>query len=83
MEQSVHKLETSMAEFKKDIEYIKKSLDKNDTQHEEIIKTIKEQVECYVSVSEFKPIRIIVYGMVGFILLAFLSGVGAIVFNKI
>ena len=35
-------LEISMAEFKRDIDYLKKGADKNDEQHEQILKKIEE-----------------------------------------
>ena len=110
MEQKVQQLEIDMAELKKDICYIKNSLDKNDDQHKEIIDKIDlfvqssvdrfaekkyhqesmkrigdiiTTLDCkYVKVEEFKPIRIIIYGMVGFILIAFLTAIVGLVIIK-
>ena len=43
---------------------------------------LKEAAGKYVSRAEFEPIQKIVYGMVGFILLAFIGAVVALVITK-
>ena len=72
-----------MAEFKKDIVYIKENLDLNKQAHEQIVKKIDNLCLNFVTVEEFKPIKSIVYGMVGFVLLAFLTAIVALVIVKI
>jgi hypothetical protein len=47
--------------------------DKND--QEKIMKRFDQLSGIYVSREEFKPVKAIIYGMVGFVLLAFLSAV--------
>jgi len=47
----------------------------------EIKNLIKGLNETYVSKAEFQPVKGVVYGMVGFILLAFLGAVVAFVFK--
>jgi len=47
--------------------------DKND--QDKIMKRFDQLSGIYVSREEFKPVKAIIYGMVGFILLAFLSAV--------
>jgi hypothetical protein len=42
MENEIESLKVSMAEFKKDIEFIKQGQGKNDVQHEEILAKIEE-----------------------------------------
>ena len=49
----------------------------------EIIKRFDGLSSMYVSREEFKPIRSVIYGMVGFILIAFLSAIIGLVITKI
>jgi len=73
MEHNINKLQIDMAELKTDIGYIKASLEKNDSAHEEILKRIDDYVSLadrkYVNVDSFAPVQKIVYGMVGAVLL--------------
>jgi len=85
MEKQINEIKINLMEFRKDIGYIKNSLDKNEQAHKEIMDKIdvwfSEAEGRFVDKKEFKPVRIIVYGMVGFILIAFLSSIiGLVVF---
>ena len=62
-------------------------------QFKEIIRSIRDETNrwekakngfilVYVSKEEFRPVKNIVYGMVGAILLAFLTAVGALILRK-
>ena len=53
--------------------------DKND--QAEIMKRFDGLNNLYVSKEEFKPVKAIIFGMVGFILLAFLSAVVGFIFS--
>lgn len=76
-------LETAMCEIKKDIEEIKIN------QHEYMAEMTKFREELfdklekrYVSKDEFKPVKGVVYGMVGFIMLAFLGAIISLVLTR-
>lgn len=48
----------------------------------EIREDIKDMKEKYVTKNEFNPVKIILYGLVGFILLAFMSGIATMVITN-
>lgn len=64
--------EVTLAEFGKDIEYIKKTVEE--------IK--RKQEQDYVSREEFEPIKRIVYGMVAIVLTSVFGGLVALVVNS-
>lgn len=74
------KLEMHVIEHKFTIEKINDVNKKIDGLVVELKNQNKENENKFVKKEEFKPIVLIVYGMVGFILLAFLSSVVALVF---
>lgn len=58
-------------------------LDERSVNVERSIEEIKEKLETgYVGREEFKPIRLVVYGLVGVILVAFVTGVIALLTTK-
>jgi tetrahydromethanopterin S-methyltransferase subunit B len=60
-------MKTQVALIKKDVEYLKKSMDRL----EEVVNEVKKNTEeHFVTKSEFQPVRMIVYGLVGLILTA-------------
>jgi len=65
---STQPLETTVALMQQDIEYIKTTL----------VDIIERLDKKYVSKDEFKPVRMIVYGLVGAILLAVVGGIMAL-----
>lgn len=67
-------LETEMKE-------VNKKLDKLDKKIDNQFEKIHEELTCYVRKEEFVTVKSIVYGMVGTILTAFLSGVIYLVFK--
>lgn len=70
------KLETAMCEIKKDIQEIKYN------QHEYMgeLKALRQELrDTYVSKEQFEPVKSVVYGMVGFIMLAFLGAIVSLV----
>lgn len=67
-------LETEMKE-------VNKKLDKLDKKIDNQFEKIHEELPCYVRKEEFATVKSIVYGMVGTILTAFLSGVIYLVFK--
>lgn len=77
-EKRVNNLEQNMSGIKKDIQYIKKALDENTVSMKEF------QGKCdrrFVTRYEFVPVRMIVYGMVGFILVSVFGGIlGLVIF---
>lgn len=64
--------EVTLAEFGKDIEYIKKTVEE--------IK--RKQEQDYVTREEFEPIKRIVYGMVAIVLTSVFGGLVALVVNS-
>lgn len=76
--------------MQKDIDNISKALEKNSLEHEKIMKCLDEFIEKsdarYITKEQYandiKPIKSVVYGMVGFVLLAFLAAVTAIVIKQ-
>ena len=46
---------------------------------DKIIKKLDDLPKTFVTKKEFEPVKAVVYGMVGFILLSFLAGVAALV----
>ena len=67
-------LEHQMTEVKKEVSELRKETKKGFTR-------IENKLDCYVTRSEFSPIKSIVYGMVGTILMAFISGLIYLVFK--
>jgi chromosome segregation ATPase len=55
---------------------------KDKADYRETMEAMEKMSACFVPIEEFKPIKSIVYGMVGFILLAFLAGIVGLVVIK-
>jgi hypothetical protein len=72
MSQNDNNINSKIQALQKDIEYIKEMLkDLKDY----FIKTKEENEKRFVTQDQFRPIKLIVYGMIGAILLAVLSDV--------
>ena len=70
----ITKLETQMTNVNEKLDNLDQKLDKG-------FRDIKKEITCYVRKEEFITVKNIVYGMVGAVLTAFITGVIYLVFK--
>ena len=70
-----------ITQLEEQMKQVSKQLDKLDRKLDKGFEAIQEELKCYVREEEFKTVKSIVYGMVGAILMAFMSGLIYLVFK--
>ncbi|HCC68105.1 TPA: hypothetical protein DEP90_02790 [Patescibacteria group bacterium] len=71
----ITKLETQMVNVNEKLDNLDEKLDKG-------FRDVKKEMTCYVRKEEFATVKNVVFGMVGAVLTAFITGVIYLVFNK-
>jgi molecular chaperone GrpE (heat shock protein) len=77
----ITQLEEQMKEVNKNLARTDAKIDKLEKSMIKEFDSLHEELSCYVRKEEFATVKNIVYGMVGMILTAFLSGVIYLVFK--
>ena len=77
--ENINKINIDMIKLQSDISHIKQSIKENKAEHKEMIYTLKcwrkEAEEKFVDRNEFMPIKNLVYGLIGAVMVSLIGGV--------